>query len=76
MSGTLITAHNRNFAPLYPIVHRPSLGYRRLPPDLLLTMLCIGTAFADDRAGFQIAMKIHKRLRNRVFDVRARNGYN
>ncbi|BEJ09842.1 hypothetical protein CcaverHIS641_0607570 [Cutaneotrichosporon cavernicola] len=58
-----------NFAPLYPIVHRPSLGYRRLPPDLLLTMLCIGTAFADDRAGFRIAMKIHKRLRNRVFDM-------
>ncbi|CAK9782713.1 unnamed protein product [Cutaneotrichosporon oleaginosum] len=58
-----------NFAPLYPIVHRPSLGYRRLPPDLLLTMLCIGTAFADDRAGFNIAMKLHKRLRNRVCDM-------
>ncbi|BEI82886.1 hypothetical protein CcaverHIS002_0307540 [Cutaneotrichosporon cavernicola] len=57
-----------HFAPLYPIIHRPSLAYRRLPPDLLLTMLCIGTTFYEDREGFRIAMRIHKRLRNRIFE--------
>lgn len=58
-----------NFAPLYPIIHRPSLAYRRLSPDLLLAILCIGTAFAEDKEGFHIALRIHKRLRNRIFDV-------
>ncbi|GMK53815.1 hypothetical protein CspeluHIS016_0104010 [Cutaneotrichosporon spelunceum] len=57
-----------HFAPLYPIIHRPSLAYRRLPPDLLLTMLCIGTTFYEDKEGFRIAMRIHKRLRNRIFE--------
>ncbi|KLT44556.1 hypothetical protein CC85DRAFT_8788 [Cutaneotrichosporon oleaginosum] len=31
-------------------------------------MLCIGTAFNEDKEGFRIAMRIHKRLRNRIFE--------
>lgn len=69
MPAHLIIPPSSHFAPLYPIIHRPSLGYRRLPPDLLLTMLCIGTAFSEDKEGFRISMRIHKRLRNRIFEV-------
>lgn len=57
-----------HFAPLYPIIHRPSLPYRRLPPDLLLTIICVGTAFAADKVAFNVASRMHKRIRNRVFE--------
>ena len=32
-------------------------------------MICIGTAFSDKQAGFAIATKIHKRLRNKILEV-------
>jgi hypothetical protein len=32
-------------------------------------MLCIGTTFYEDKEGFRIALRIHKRLRNRIFEV-------
>ncbi|WVW85934.1 hypothetical protein I302_107972 [Kwoniella bestiolae CBS 10118] len=58
-----------HFAPLYPIIHEASLPYRKLSPDLLLAMICVGTAFANDPEGIEMASKIHKHLRNRVFDM-------
>nr|XP_019010114.1 uncharacterized protein I206_04582 [Kwoniella pini CBS 10737]OCF48895.1 hypothetical protein I206_04582 [Kwoniella pini CBS 10737] len=58
-----------HFAPLYPIIHQASLPYRKLPPDLLLAMICVGTAFANDPDGLEMASKVHKHLRNRVFDM-------
>ncbi|KAK6909640.1 hypothetical protein I203_103661 [Kwoniella mangroviensis CBS 8507] len=58
-----------HFAPLYPIVHEASLPYRKLPPDLLLAMICVGTAFANDPEGLEMASKVHKHLRTRVFDM-------
>ncbi|WVQ85772.1 hypothetical protein IAT38_007939 [Cryptococcus sp. DSM 104549] len=54
--------------PLYPIIHRPSMGYRSFPPDLLLTMVCIGTAFAANGDGLELACSIHKKLRTRIFE--------
>ncbi|WRT70414.1 uncharacterized protein IL334_007412 [Kwoniella shivajii] len=58
-----------HFAPLYPIIHYPSLQYRRLPPDLLLAMICVGTAFANDSDGLEMASKLHRRLRTRIFET-------
>ncbi|WWC64355.1 uncharacterized protein I303_106965 [Kwoniella dejecticola CBS 10117] len=58
-----------HFAPLYPIIHQASLPYRKLPPDLLLAMICVGTAFANDPEGLEMASKVHKHLRTRVFDM-------
>jgi hypothetical protein len=60
-----------HFAPLYPIIHRQSMGYRALRPDLLATMICIGTAFAAERQSFDLATKMVKRLRDRIFEVRS-----
>lgn len=36
---------------------------------MLLALICIGTAFAEDKEGLRIASKLHKRLRNRIFEV-------
>ncbi|KAL7422065.1 hypothetical protein Q5752_003840 [Cryptotrichosporon argae] len=57
------------FAPLYQVIHRPSLGHRRLPPDLLLTMICIGTAFDEDKTAFRMASRVHKKLRSRILEA-------
>lgn len=55
--------------PLYPILHRPSLAHRSPPPDLLMIMVCFGIAFTHDEALLELAMKAHKRLRHRIFEV-------
>ncbi|KAK1925981.1 hypothetical protein DB88DRAFT_222684 [Papiliotrema laurentii] len=57
-----------HFAPLYPIIHRPSLGYRTLSPDLLLAIICIGTAYAADRQSFELAARMSKKIRDRIFE--------
>jgi hypothetical protein len=35
-------------------------------------MVCLGTAYAGDRTGFRGARKLHKKIRNLIFEVRAR----
>lgn len=62
----------RHFAPMYPLIHRPSMGYRSISPDLLLTIVLLGTAFADGKAGLRAASTLLKRIRNRIFEVRHR----
>ncbi|ORY77984.1 fungal-specific transcription factor domain-domain-containing protein [Leucosporidium creatinivorum] len=59
-----------HFAPLYPVLHRPTLASRSegADPFLLLAMVCLGTAFADDRQGLVIARALHQRIRTRVFE--------
>lgn len=59
----------RHFAPLYPIIHRSTLGHRRITPELLLAIILLGTAFAEGRSGIEAASTLLKRVRNRVLEV-------
>jgi len=40
-----------------------------LPPDLLLTIICIGTAFTADTKCLDLSARLVKRLRDRIFEV-------
>lgn len=60
-----------HFAPLHPILHQPTLALRPggISPYLLAAVCCIGSAYAEEKSGWKAAVRLSKRLRNRILEI-------
>lgn len=60
-----------HFAPLHPILHQSTLALRPggISPYLLAAVCCIGSAYAEEKSGWKAAVRLSKRLRNRILEI-------
>ena len=67
--NSMVELYFIGFDPFYPVLHRPTMPYRQSSPFLLLAVVFLGTAWAQDKAAFNLASRLHRHVRQSIFTV-------
>lgn len=67
--NSFIEVYFLHFDPYYPTIHRPTFGMRDPSPYLLLAIVFLGTAWAEDKKAFEISSRLHGHVRQKIFSV-------
>lgn len=69
--NSMVELYFIGFDPFYPVLHRPTMPYRQSSPFLLLAVVFLGTAWAQDKDAFNLASRLHRHVRQSIFTVRS-----
>lgn len=67
--NSMVELYFIGFDPFYPVLHRPTMPYRQSSPFLLLAVVFLGTAWAQDKDAFNLASRLHRHVRQSIFTV-------
>lgn len=67
--NSMVELYFIGFDPFYPVLHRPTMPYRQSSPFLLLAVVFLGTAWAQDKTAFNLASRLHRHVRQSIFTV-------
>lgn len=67
--NSMVELYFIGFDPFYPVLHRPTMPYRQSSPFLLLAVVFLGTAWAQDKDAFNLASRLHRTVRQSIFAV-------